>query len=102
MTHPILFLPLARPPQRIFDLRVPARDAITSTRAEHPDWVVNVHMQDGSDRAVVSGSAVRFFFFFFFFYFFGRRDFCVFFWGEGGAGASDMAKLVDGVCRVFV
>ncbi|ORX88057.1 hypothetical protein K493DRAFT_237024 [Basidiobolus meristosporus CBS 931.73] len=41
---------------RVYDRRIEPRDSMVMCWREHPGWVVNVHMQHGGNRELVSGS----------------------------------------------
>lgn len=41
---------------RVYDRRIPPRDnMVRSYQGSHPGWVLNVHMQRGGNRELVSG-----------------------------------------------
>ncbi|KAK9695623.1 Target of rapamycin complex 1 subunit kog1 [Basidiobolus ranarum] len=41
---------------RVYDRRMDPRDSMVMCWREHPGWVINVHMQHGGNRELVSGS----------------------------------------------
>jgi len=42
---------------RVYDRRLNPRDAMTIQYREHKTWIVNIHMQRGGLRELVSGSS---------------------------------------------
>jgi regulator-associated protein of mTOR len=71
---------------RLYDKRLAPKDAMVLTFNEHPSWVINVHLQRGNERKLISG---RYIYFYPVIYFSARMAMC----GFGTRGTAMPSKL---------